>query len=488
MTREKLEDKINQISNLVVNRELKSAFNHLENIFEYSYNFNFITQKEELQATYTYLVNYTIKGIEDPDREKIYHKLQLDIISLADELKMNVLMNSTEIPNYQMRQIREQIQKITPDYLQKLIADLASTGKAAAERPHISQSDNPEQSLFYYFWITDRYTDTESDLLLSILDNENIHWSHKSLIVSALTLSAIRIFDLHKIELLHKAIERKQNQVWHRALVGLVIVLYKYSNRLSLYPELLKKLQRLQSKHMDKFVEQITIQFIKSKDTEKITKQVKDEIISEVSKISSKLSEKLDLDNIVGKDSLDDSNPEWMKFIEESPDLAEKMGKLSNMQMEGEDIFMGTFSMLKNFSFFNLMPNWFIPFVHNNAHLQEMLQRLNLRDEAITMINSLEKVPFICNSDKYSFCFNIESMESFRRNAIISLFKSEIEEMNQLAEDDKITNPAINDRYIFTQYIQDLYRFYKIYPNRTIFIDIFEEHQHCNKISTLYFC
>ena len=71
------------------------------------------------------------------------------------------------------------------------------------------------------------------------------------------------------------------------------------------------------------------------------------------------------------------------------------------MQMDGTDIFMGTFSMLKKFDFFNVLKNWFLPFYASNKELQEELSKEPAEFDKGTFTESLEAAPFICNSDKY---------------------------------------------------------------------------------------
>ena len=49
----------------------------------------------------------------------------------------------------------------------------------------------------------------------------------------------------------------------------------------------------------------------------------------------------------------EDKNPEWETFFKESPDVYNKLEEFTNLQMEGADVFLGAFAMLKQFDFFN---------------------------------------------------------------------------------------------------------------------------------------
>ena len=65
----------------------------------------------------------------------------------------------------------------------------------------------------------------------------------------------------------------------------------------------------------------------------------------------------------------DDKNPEWEEIFKDSPGLMNKMEEFSGLQREGADVFMGSFSMLKLFPFFNEISNWFIPFFIENPEI-----------------------------------------------------------------------------------------------------------------------
>lgn len=56
-----------------------------------------------------------------------------------------------------------------------------------------------------------------------------------------------------------------------------------------------------------------------------------------------------------------ENNPEWEELLDRNG-LTKKMQELSEMQSDGADLMMVTFSNLKQFPFFNKAVNWFLPF------------------------------------------------------------------------------------------------------------------------------
>jgi tetratricopeptide (TPR) repeat protein len=60
-----------------------------------------------------------------------------------------------------------------------------------------------------------------------------------------------------------------------------------------------------------------------------------------------------------------------------------------------------------------------------------------------------------------------------QRSMMVEMFNMEVDAMDELAKDDDALNKPTRERVIFTQYIQDLYRFNKLYRNKHEFYDIF---------------
>lgn len=57
----------------------------------------------------------------------------------------------------------------------------------------------------------------------------------------------------------------------------------------------------------------------------------------------------------------DDTNPDWADAIEKSG-LGDKLREMNELQLEGADVYMSTFSQLKSYPFFRDISNWFYPF------------------------------------------------------------------------------------------------------------------------------
>jgi hypothetical protein len=185
---------------------------------------------------------------------------------------------------------------------------------------------------------------------------------------------------------------------------------------------------------------------------------------------SPRYEEKLKLDDILKESFGEDKNPDWESVFEDAPNLINKLEEFSKLQIEGSDVFMSAFALLKHFDFFKEPAHWFMPFYKENTNFIESFKFEKEGFNSSLFVEGLERSAFLCNSDKYSFIMNVRFMPEVQKNMMLEMFNAELESMNELIKDEGIINKSSFDKYIINQYIQDLYRFYKLYPNRMDFL------------------
>jgi tetratricopeptide (TPR) repeat protein len=478
MTREQIEQKFNKCCSLILEKRLKEAFPVLGQLVAKANIADLTSQLENLALTYDNLLDYTFRGVRDPQRDRIYKSLIVSFLELADVAKQKSLVHSgmriqilkQELIN-SIERAREEAKRDIANYeFNRELSDIfpGNTGFVnSGKEEHISSH------VFNIIWLSDKYTDSDIQFVQAIRSSVSLPWHQKSLVVSALTLSLLNCFDENKFLLLADFYGDREQGIWQRAFTGLILAFQQYGSRITLYPKLLQRLETFaEDESFGKDMESLYIQIIKAQGTEKITKKFREDILPDIAKIESKLKEKLDLDNILSEEYMEDKNPNWEKLFSDSPGLIEKIEQMSQLQMEGNDLFMGTFSMLKNFEFFRETANWFLPFYRGNETLQEVLPK----DEAFdreSFLDGLENAFYMCDSDKYSFGLNIVNMPADQRKFIAGMFGMEAGTLKDITEEDRLLNKPEADNYAFIQYIQDLYRFYKLSPLRSEFNDFF---------------
>jgi tetratricopeptide (TPR) repeat protein len=441
------------------------------------------TVYERCRETYSNMLNYTAKGITDPQRNTIFYALVVSIVEMADKIKEHFLEKNNqalrERKNNSYRKLAQTQQKLNEtiessnQHLKML--ELLNDSDITIDSNDLLKKQRSFQIFFFdYILYSDKLSDADVAFIRNVFKLESIEWYEKSLMVAAVTISMMRYFDTNKMEILFYFFEKGDFQVKHRALAGILILFFLYDKRVKFYKLLNEKIKMIYAENVLDEAEILILikQLIKARDTEKISKRMKEEIIPDIRKYTPKIEDKLNLNNLFNDDSFSDKNPDWQSFLEDSPELMDRIEEMSKLQLEGNDVFMSAFSLLKQFDFFHEISNWFVPFYKDNPEISVILENEDkkFRD---TFSSSLERSTYMCNSDKYSFMLNLRQMPDQQKTMLLNMFSAEMESINEVADQDEMLNELLKSQTIYTQYIQDLYRFFKLHPNRNDFEDIF---------------
>jgi len=461
--------KYQKITDLLSVHRLKEALDELHPMVSETGMGEWINEKEELDTTYKYMLKYTLDGVEDPDRPKVYRKLSARISRLNDRVKESLLTKGSA--GYLHLQKR-----IFSD--EKATWGLAPASQVISEIIDLRDTDvsvyNSRMSfLFRWLWLTDELTDNETALVADIQESEGLMMEEKSTLVAALNMSLWRYFDPKKFSLLFDLYENTEDQIRYRALFGIMIAFFQYDRRLQLHPDIRSRfLLYDEYPGFKRLVEEVVIQLIRSKDTEKLTKRMQEEILPEMMKFTPQLKKKLDLDKLLKESLGEDQNPEWEDILSDSPGLQDKMEELTELQMEGSDVFMSSFSMLKHFPFFSHMANWFYPFSSEHPEIQKLTTE-NQEEWFVKFMEAITDSAYMCNSDKFSFCYGIQSMPDDMKQFLADGLKAESEQVGEIVKDEEMLDSQKKASKVLRQYAQDLYRFYRIHPQKGSFDDLY---------------
>ena len=435
------------------------------------------------QDTYSNILKYTAKGIADPQREAILHSLVVSIVEMADKIKEHYLeknnnvLHERKINAYKkLAQVQQKLNEAieSSDQHIKMLDLLDETDIEIDNKDLLRKQQLFQADFFTYILYADKLSDADVLFVRNVFDLKNIEWYEKCLMVTAATISMMRYFDTKKMELLFYFYESGVSQVRQRSLAGILILFLLYDERVKYYSLLNDKIQKIYAENRIEESEMLILikQLIKARDTEKISKRMTEDIIPNIRKITPKIEEKLDLDNLYSDESFLEKNPDWQSILEDSPELMDKIEEMSKMQLEGNDVFMSAFSMLKHFDFFKEISNWFVPFYKENPEISAILNNEDKKFREVFSA-SLERSSYMCNSDKYSFMLNLTVMPEQQKNLLLNMFNAELESINEVNDQDEMLYDLVKSQTSYTQYIQDLYRFFKLHPDRKNFEDVF---------------
>lgn len=433
----------------------------------------------DLHDNYRLMLQYYLQGVDDPERKRIFNKLAGKLLNLTillrEELKMR---NFTSYEYTQKRYLPHKLQFNNTADLYDSISYYHQKKQLYSEVDatlHVSEMQRIRQNferllpdLFMIYWLNTSLGHPEKTVFRKILLPEYPGVIEKCLIVSALTLNLWRMFDEEKLMMLIEACEHPERLVRQRALVGLCFVMSRYNDYLPYYPAVRNRLMLLaDTTSVLENLKNIILLIAGSSDTDRITRKMQDEILPEMMKISPKIKSKLDAESLMKSEDWSEENPEWNELLEQSG-IGEKLQELTDLQLEGADVYMSTFAVLKNFPFFNETAHWFLPFDTEFSSVAELFSN---KDQSL--ISAFLNNSVICNSDKYSFALSVMQMPTSQRDMMSRSFKSEADQLAEMTRDESILKPDLADKNIARQYIQDLFRFFRLHPQHSDFNDMF---------------
>jgi tetratricopeptide (TPR) repeat protein len=475
-----------RLCTLISEKKIKQSLDILSDMIFSTSSGDMHDEYNDLEMTYRNMLSYTIDGIKDPERNKIYLKLIQSILKLSDRARQDILSHNSGWHTYWVKQQAEKEMTLSGKTIVETVDDLMFKSELD-EWLKLSNEINPDpdseiskkhkqliKNIFNHLWLTDYYGEAENSLIKIILKSGKFRWYEASIFTTAVTLSSFRTWQSEKLFHLISLYEAGQEQVMERALSGLILNLHYYNERILLYPEVTEKIMEMS--HDSKFREHcmiIVLQIIRSKETENLSRKLQDEILPQVAKLKPMIEEKLDLDNILPKDKNEEKNPDWSEMFNDSEEIFKTMEELTKLQMEGADVYMSAFANMKQFDFFKDFQNWFVPFYPDHETVDEIYRDEILGPGTNELAEALYKTPFICNSDKYSLLLNLKYLPSSQKSMMLKVFRMELEGLQQLNDEESGTDPYKVFRTNITQYLQDIYRFFKLSPYKKEFEDLF---------------
>ncbi len=474
----KMEIKIwyDEMCDLLSKRMLYRAFVSLKSMLGKANLSSLQERCNELQLEYGYMLQYAVQGVNDPERTRVYRSLLNDLYNLVEAAQEELMLQKVNRFPYTLR-LKYKSKAINlstySQSLEKQYALFELSGKKGIKHGVDMQNYRfLQKELFEYFLSKSVFADIEKQFFSFLFANKTAAQEDICLLVSATTLNLLTCYDKTKLHFLLSCVgdDVQDVEIRQRALVGLVLTLYWHGDRIILDEGVHKHLLALMEigSFQDEF-EQVILLLIASRETARITQKLRDEIIPEVMKIRPKFREKLDMDSWMKGGEQEDVNPDWEDLFKDNPRLSDKIMEMNNLQLEGSDVFMATFANLKHFPFFNDIQNWFLPFDSSSEHVD------TLNEEGLNkVLDSVSETTFMCNSDKYSFCFSLQQTPAVQREMMKQSLESQLEQAGEINRDARLTQKGNRSKEVAKQYVQDLYRFFKLYPQAREMNPIFD--------------
>ena len=433
-----------------------------------------IERLQVLREEYDLMTGYWRKGMEDPQRQEQYQRLLQQVYLIFANLAVHRRMQASSFlsslfqgtrqqqRDWSLTAIRQEMENFVSE---TAMLELEAENKREEKRRALYKDHQAQMNALFNYIVTSRMW-TESvgkgftDLLLSpTVDNID-----QQLIVSAVMLSLMNQFDIVKFRLLTDVYRQSQDEhVRQRALVGWVFSLDVMLRQV--YPEQKVIIDNLlKSEKVCQELTELQMQLLLTLNAEKDNDIIRKEIMPDLMKNDAFQITRNGIEEVEDDPLEDVLHPDASERRMEQ--LESTMQRMIDMQKQGSDIYFGGFSQMKRYPFFYDMSNWLVPFYIHHPDIAQFVERMEFRRFVMSI---LDKGPF-CNSDKYSFV--IASME------VLGRLPASVQEMlkhNEASLGELELGENQTAAYLRRLYLMDLYRFFRLFPNRAALNNPFDD-------------
>lgn len=474
---------------------LKNALEQMHALAEQKMQWGVGADIKTAIANYGYMLSYFAEGVVDPDLDKVFGRMQLEAWALFDRLRRAIDIpghSSLYFDNVRLRKLRsESLEVLIAAYYAAIDADadivsaLASAGPEDTAYRGQKPKEEAIKALFEYVWTSHPLKDEQLEHLMQGIDTVTAKGEELDVETYAISMiAALMLGDLQYADTgrqiamarLYMTYADSRPHIAATALCALTIMLFRHRRR-PISPQLkdiLASIAEMATWNRD--FKTITLEMVRIRNTENVDRAMRDVIIPEVSKIRDSIMDQIKDGNLpkegIKIEDLEklEANPEWEKMLEHSG-IADGLRRMGELQQDGADIFMSTFSHMKNYAFFNDVANWFIPY---NPEHSQVVYTEGGQDG---MAQVVDRLAYLCDNDKYSMVLSAYMVPKAQRDFIINQLNQNTEQIAE-AVDPNEANMSERDvavRRATRSFLQNYYRFVKLYRRKGEFADPYRE-------------
>ena len=471
----KQNDTLNEIRQMVLHRRLGQSISALENYLLTHQRQQDMDQLVSIRDDYRLMAGYWQRGFDDPQRQQVYDQLLRRMFVLTQNVATRWMLGGSPY----LKAIHLRPRKARTDWsvqairagMEAFVSGVAllelepeHTRKQKSEALHREHADLM-RDLFDYIVTSRPWRESLADAFIDLLLSPTLASIDQQLIVSAVMLSAMQMFCFQKLRVLCEVYRQATDEpLRQRALVGWVFTLLAAPADIdTLYPEMGQQVAGLladdrAAAELAELQMQLVYCLQADADRDTIQKEILPDIMSG-SRLQMTRGGLAEMD----EDSLDDIlHPEASEQAMER--MEQSVRRMVDMQKQGADIYFGGFSQMKRFSFFSDLSNWFVPFYSQHPGISPTWN--NARGG--NFLKTITRLGAFCDSDKYSFvlAYNMV-LDRLPKNILQMIEQGEASAMpvgGEVPVKEQST-PA----FIRRVYLQNLFRFFRLFPTRSEF-------------------
>ena len=451
---------IKNIQNELNKGNLGRALSSIRSLINANPQLIYDQELENIENAYRLMLDYMKKGFNDPQRTDIYKSLIIKLYRITSDMYMAYRTQNIQFYTDTARKAMRKhfTHENIKSGLENFVTDVAmlSLDIGAEKSKNIYASHNDfMQALFCHIVVSRQWSQTDADFYEQLILSPTIDTIDAQLLVSALTLATMNNMDANKFGVMMNVYKKTSDEkLRQKALVGWVFSLSADSK---ISPKLKQAVsETLEDENVVNELVDFQKQMVFCLNAEQDTDTIRRDIMPELIKNNNINITRFGITEKEEDPMADVFDPGASERAMEK--MEESFQKMMNMQKAGSDIYFGGFSQMKRFPFFYNLANWFCPFYMEHPEISASAN--GLKDTPL-LAEIMNNGPF-CDSDKYSFALAVSSVIS-RLPANIREMLDSKEAFGPVMSVEEQGSPA----YIRRMILQDMYRFFRLYPQRS---------------------
>lgn len=343
------------------------------------------------------------------------------------------------------------------------LLQLQNDNEAAQQRLEVIYEEQKKyrQQMFLYVLTELRFSGGDIQELEDLLLTPTVDNIDQRMIISALTINGLMVFDPLKLRLLVNVYTKSEDiPVKQYALVGWALTLPRYPYSCDLQTTQIVRDLVDNDATVREELAQLQIQLAYCQSADRDSRNFQETIMPDIMKASNmrftdkglEMQEDDPMDDILGRSTTE-------KKMEE---VESRMRSYMDKRSQGMDLFFQGFKHMKRYPFFSDISNWLVPFYYEHPDIAPALHQMGGNGILHLMLDAP-----MCDNDKYSFVFAFLSIMN-------KVPKDIIEQMQQTAPPENAYRDWMSDPAILRRnYLQSLYRFFQLFPYSESFVSPF---------------
>lgn len=462
-----------RIAGLLADGHLHEAFAALRSFSEGGMTWEITSAIDRLEANYASMLRYMVSGVDDPQRPLLYADIVAEARQISDILARRAMMGpGTSLYYGTARTLAAGPGAVATDIaaLEAETRRLASDIASIADPRRTVNAEALATALFGRLWVTHPLSPADTAAVAKAVTSQSIPYPYRAMAVGALSLGAMEFFDPARLALLLEiftATADSEPAIAVRASTGFFLAMFRYRRRPMPRRLGAALAAAKESPRWNDYLRHAAIELMRSRDTERISRRLSDDILPTLGKLAPEMRRKLSEGTPLDIESLaEGANPDWEDLLNRDG-LGDKLREMSEIQAEGGDIYMSSFGPMKQFPFFHDVAAWFMPFTPEHSAVATA-------DPEGAVSTAMERLPFLCDSDKYSVILALGAAPATARNAAVDAMSAQQKQMDEmLSEIERADDADTRLKNLTSNYVRDLYRFYNLFRRKGEFFNPF---------------